>query len=71
MEDILKPLQPGLTGQILKLKLDNPWEQPGTMFKVTGPAVSVETTGEDGEPEYGWEYPIEPVNTYLTNEKLK
>lgn len=73
MKDALKSLKPGLNGQVLKLKLklDNPWDQLGTVFKITGPAVEVETIDENGEPEYGWEYPVEPVNTYLTNEKLK
>jgi len=67
VENILKPLLPGLNGQVLKLRLKLQPE-PVYTLKVTGPAVEVETLDEVGEPEYGWEYPVELIKTE-TNEK--
>ena len=67
MENILKPLLPGLNGQVLKLRLKLQLE-PVYTLKVTGPTVEVETLYEVGEPEYGWEYPVELIKTE-TNEK--
>ena len=56
-----KRLKPGKDGQVLKLKLPKRTGNSIIKLLVTGETVEVHAMSEYGEPESGWEYPVEIV----------